>query len=338
MSQSNPDVYEQVADMIIEEDFMAGPKTPAFVRVISLQFSQAEARLALQIRTTGATLDELAKKTRIRKDALKNVLMSMADKGTVFYDSSDDPTYKVVKMAAPGLTETGLWAGIKFPYSVRLANAINELMKEWAEHKLGKLGFAFAPVWAAPNTLPKDAKPEENLLEVIKDEGHYSVSPCPCRLSQWIADPGNHCDHLLEACVHTGDQSRWTVKHGMARELTFDELAAHLEKMNKDGLVHTLNIQNSICNCCNDCCAISLSERFGPKAFLPSPFIPRVDEQTCNACDKCAEQCPTTAIAVEQFGDSVSVDIEYDKCIGCGVCITSCQKKCMWLERRPVAA
>jgi Pyruvate/2-oxoacid:ferredoxin oxidoreductase delta subunit len=124
----------------------------------------------------------------------------------------------------------------------------------------------------------------------------------------------------------------------MARELTYEELAAHLEELNKNGLVHTLNIQNSICNCCNDCCAIALSEECGPKAFAPSPFIPRIDEETCNACDKCAEQCPTKAIAVEEFGDSVSVDVEYDKCIGCGVCITACNKNCMWLERRPVAA
>jgi Pyruvate/2-oxoacid:ferredoxin oxidoreductase delta subunit len=99
-----------------------------------------------------------------------------------------------------------------------------------------------------------------------------------------------------------------------------------------------LNIQNSICNCYNDCCAIALSEERGPKAFAPSPFIPRIDEETCNACDKCAEQCPTKAIAVEEFGESVSVDVEYDKCIGCGVCITACNKSCMWLERRPVAA
>ncbi len=338
MSQKQSDVYEQVADMIIEEDAMAGPKTPAFLKVMSLQFTQAEARVALQVRTTGGTLDELAKRTRLKKENLKKVLMSMADKGTVYYDSSDDPTYSIIKMAAPGFTETGLWAGIKFPYSVQLAKAINELMKEWAEEKLAKLGFTYAPVWAAPNTLPEDAKPEENLIEVIKDEGHFSVSYCPCRLSQWVAEPGDHCDHMLEACVHTGDQSRWTVKHGMSRELTYQELVAHLEALNKNGLIHTLNIQNSICNCCNDCCAISFSEKFGPKAFAPSPFIPRVDEKPCNACDKCAERCPTKAIEVQEFGDTVSVDVEYDKCIGCGVCITACNKDCMWLERRPAAA
>ena len=37
----------------IKEDFMAGPKTRSFVQLMSLQFTEPEARLPMQIRTTG---------------------------------------------------------------------------------------------------------------------------------------------------------------------------------------------------------------------------------------------------------------------------------------------
>lgn len=336
MTDKSANVFEQVADMVIEEDPIAGPKTPAFVTLMSLQFSEAEAKLALQIRTTGGTLDELAAKTGMKKEKLQRMLLTMADKGTVFYEPGDNPTYRIIKMAAPGFIETGLWGGIKFPYSVELAKAINQVLKEWSSEKLCNLGFPFAPVWAGTTTLPADADPALNLAEAVRHEGHWSVSPCPCRLSQWITEPGNHCSHILETCIHTGDQSRWAVKHGMARELTFEELVDLLERCNKDGLVHTLNIQNCICNCCNDCCAIFHGQNRGHKVFVPSPFVPEVDAESCNACNKCVDHCPVHAISADEYEESVAVD--YETCIGCGICVTACKPDCLTLIPRPAAA
>ena len=253
---THDETYETLADMYVNEDIIGGPKTPAFLEMLSLYFTPAEAELALQIRFEGDTLNGLAEKMKIEKDTLKKKLLTMADKGTIFYDSSDDPTYKVVGMAAPGLIETGLWCNIKFPFSVQLAKFINQVLKEWSENKLCTLGMPFAPVWGGLNALPGDAVPEENIAEVIRDEGHWSVSPCPCRLSQWIVEPGNHCNSILETCIHTGELSKWAVRHGMARELTFDGVTRLLKDCNDNGLVQTLNIQNCICNCCSDCCAI----------------------------------------------------------------------------------
>jgi Pyruvate/2-oxoacid:ferredoxin oxidoreductase delta subunit len=240
-------------------------------------------------------------------------------------------------MAAPGFTETGLWGGIKYPFTVRLAKAMNQMMKDWTIEKMGSLGVPYAPVWAGINTLPADAAPSENLAEAVKHEGHWSVSPCPCRLSQWIADPGNHCDHMLDGCIHTGDLSRWAVKHGMARPLTYDELVALLEECNKDGLVSSLNIQNCICNCCNDCCAIFQGYNHGQKVFVPSPFVPQVNEESCNACNQCVDRCPVKAIeAGPEKRDPVSVN--YDTCIGCGVCVGTCKPHFMSMVRRTAIA
>lgn len=325
------DVYQQLADMIDEEDIVGIKKTPAFLKVLSLQFTLEEARLALHVHLTGTKLDEIAERSGIKKEKLKKLLNTMADKGTIFIEpGKEDPTYKVVGASAPGFTETGLWGNIKYPYTVELAKALHQVLKEWSEEKLCKLGFPFTPVWAGTLALPDDVQPSENLAEVIRDAGHWSVSPCPCRLSHWLVDPGNHCEHILETCIHTGDLSRWAVEHGMARELSYGEVVELLRECNRDGLVHTLDINSVICNCCDDCCAIFHGYKLGAPTFIPSPFIAQVNEETCNACKTCAERCPVDAIEVDDFA-SVNQDI----CLGCGVCVPTCKTKSMKLVRRP---
>lgn len=325
------EVYEQLAEMIDEEDIVGIQKTPALLKVLSLQFTPEEARLALHVHLAGAKLDEIAERSGIKKEKLKKLLNTMADKGTMFIEpGKEDPTYKVVGASAPGLTETGLWGNIKYPYTVELAKALHQVLKEWSEEKLCKLGFPFTPVWAGTLALPDDVQPSENLAEVIRDAGHWSVSPCPCRLSHWLVDPGNHCEHILETCIHTGDLSRWAVEHGMARELSYGEVVELLRECNRDGLVHTLDINSVICNCCDDCCAIFHGYKLGAPTFIPSPFIAQVNEETCNACKTCAERCPVDAIEVDDFA-SVNQDI----CLGCGVCVPTCKTKSMKLVRRP---
>jgi len=324
-------IYQKLADMIDEEDIVGMAKTPALLRLLSLQFSPDEAQLALHVHLTGGTLNEIADRSGIAKKKLKKMLDTMADKGTVYIEpGKDDPMYKVVGSAAPGLIETGLWGNIKYPFTVELGKAINQVLKEWSEEKLCKLGFPFAPVWAGMAALPDDAQPSENLAEVLKEAGHWSTSPCPCRLSHWLVDPGNHCEHILETCIHTGDLSRWAVEHGMARELTYDELVDLLKKCNEDGLVSTLNINNCVCNCCDDCCAIFHGQNLEVQVFLPSPFMAQVDTETCDACETCADRCPVGAIEVN---DHAVVDQE--KCLGCGVCVPTCTTESIKLIRRP---
>ena len=56
------DIYHKLADMIDEEDIVGMAKTPALLRLLSLQFTPEEAQLALQVHLTGGTLDEIAER------------------------------------------------------------------------------------------------------------------------------------------------------------------------------------------------------------------------------------------------------------------------------------
>lgn len=328
MAEEN--VYEQLAEMIDRQDVVGVPKTASFLRILRLQLTPEEASLALQVGLTGARLEEISQRTGIEKGKLRKMLDTMADKGTIYIEpGKEDPIYKVVGSSAPGFTETGLWGNIRFPYTVELGKALYQFLKEWSEEKLCKLGFPFAPVWAGVTALPEDATPSENLAEVIKEAGHWSVSPCPCRLAHWLATPGDHCEHILETCLHLGDLSRWAVEHRLARQLSYEEAVELLRSCNEDGLVHTLDINSVVCNCCTDCCAIFHGHKLGARVFIPSPFRAEIDGETCNLCETCAERCPVGAIKIEELA-LVNKDI----CIGCGVCVPACTTKSISLVRR----
>lgn len=338
MTDSKADVYEQVADMIIEEDNGGPTKTPAFLKLLSLQFTKEEARIALKLRTTGCKLNEIAALTGYSPEKMHKKLMAMADKGTVWYDSSSDPVYRVVKTAAPGFSETGLWGGVRYPYSIELGKALRDMAGSWATGKLAKIPVPWAPVWAAIEALPEDADASHSIAEALKKEDYWSVSSCPCRLSHWIADPGNHCEHMLESCIMTGDESRWAVKHGMARELTYEECIEVIKACNRNGLVSTLNIQNNVCNCCNDCCVIFAADAAceGHSAFVPSPYLAQGDDDKCNACGICVDRCPVHAITVDKEEKTVSVSKE--TCFGCGVCVLECKPASLQLTLREQAS
>jgi NAD-dependent dihydropyrimidine dehydrogenase PreA subunit len=209
---------------------------------------------------------------------------------------------------------------------------MHQVIEEHADGGLAKIPVAYTPVWAGMLALPEDVKPAENLAEAIKDAGHWSVSLCPCRLSRAMHTPEDPCEHMLETCIHTGELSRWAVKHGMARELTHEEVVELLKEVNEDGLVHTINLSGLICNCCENCCAIFRTYKMGRPTFIRSPFMAQSSSDICIACGTCAERCPVDAIIV----DEVAI-VDQDKCIGCGVCVPTCSEEAIKLVRRPVA-
>jgi len=168
---ADTDLYLQLIDMINKTDphVIGIPNTPAMLKVLSLQFTPEEAKLALQIGTTGGTLSELSAKTGVDKAELKKKLETMGLKGTLWIDpDKEDPTYRVVGSCAPGLVETGLFGGIRYPYDPELGKNLYQALFDWVRDRLCPLGFTFAPVFADPWALPDDALPTENVLEILR--------------------------------------------------------------------------------------------------------------------------------------------------------------------------
>ena len=136
------DVYEELAEIIDAEDVVGAAKTPALLKLLSLYYTPAEAKLAVQMRLAATKIGEIQEKSGIDKTRLKKMLYTMADKGTMYIEPGvEDPLYKLVGMAAPGISETGLWGNIRFPYTIELGKTLYTVLQEWSEERLCKLGF-----------------------------------------------------------------------------------------------------------------------------------------------------------------------------------------------------
>ena len=324
------DVYESLFDIYAQLPIGLHLAKDSMMDLMRIQFTPEEAQLAVDVGFAGGKLPELSERIGIDPERLKRKLNIMADKGTMWIDPGvENPTYRTISIGGPGLVETGGWGNIRFPHSVELLKALRRFIVDFGEKCLPSLGFPTARVWATPAALPEDAKPEENVVEMIKQAKHWGVSTCSCRLPHWISDPGNHCQYSLETCLFLGDMALWGAEHGMCRTITCQEAIDIVYKSNEEGLVHTYDPNHFICNCCSDCCVFHVGMRAtGAKLLHPSEFIAKIDEYTCGGCGLCMERCPVDAI---EPGEHPSVNL--DKCLGCGVCFPTCPTESVSLVR-----
>lgn len=313
-----------------EEDGLVTKVADSFRELLLLQFTPEEADLAVKVGFFNVRIDEIQAKTGLERKKLKTMLNTMANKGTMWVSpGSEDPEYRVIGVAGPGLVETGGWGNVRFPHSVKLMKALHRFELEFAAKCLPELRYP-VQVWTTPAALPQDADPEDNVAERIKQADYWGISTCSCRLPHWISDPGNHCKHLLETCIFLGDMARWGVEHGMCRAISYSEAVEILRRSNEDGLVHTYDPLDFICNCCTDCCVFFVClSKTGVNPLTPAPFVAQIDELTCNACGICANLCPFDAIEITAYPV-----IDAGKCMGCGVCFPVCTPKSIKLVSR----
>lgn len=67
--------------------------------------------------------------------------------------------------------------------------------------------------------------------------------------------------------------------------------------------------------------------------LAPSGYVCEVTDD-CNGCGVCAENvCSFHAISMD--GDGEKAIINFEKCMGCGVCETSCPVDALHLRREP---
>lgn len=326
------DAHDSLLEMYGQSALMNESLIESLDRLVRLQFTPEEAALAVAVGFAGMKLDEIHKRTGIGKEALEGLLRTMAQKGTMWITPGvEDPDYRTIGIAGPGLIETAGWCHRRFEDAAPLLRALREFQLDFAKSFLARVPMAAARVWAAPAALPDDADPSENVAEKIAEAGCWGVGTCSCRLPHRIAEPDDHCEHQLENCLFLGQNARWGVEHGICREITCAEALEILRQSNEDGLVHTYDPDEFICNCCADCCVLQVAKR-EPGAIVldPSEFVAEIDGETCTACSTCADRCPFEAVTVDDCGS-----VRGDLCLGCGVCVPTCETGAVSLIRRP---
>jgi MinD superfamily P-loop ATPase len=69
----------------------------------------------------------------------------------------------------------------------------------------------------------------------------------------------------------------------------------------------------------------AINEFNTPGFIAPPHFLPQFDLEKCSFCGKCAKTCPMGAITVDMQAKTHGHRVE--RCIGCGLCMLSCETK-----------
>lgn len=326
----------------------------AWREILETLFTPDEAALAAKIPVIPSSLEQIVRRVGGEKDRLRAALDAMADKGLVL-DLPDGRTGETMYMLAPpvvGFFEFSMMRLADHLPKAKLAKAFDAYWRDPSflqevTHGDTVIGRALAHESALFDDLLSEVLDWERASALVERAERVSITNCYCRHKAHHLGEG--CENPLEMCMSLGAAADHLVRHGLGREITREEGLDILVAGREAGLVHIAdNLRNDIsyiCTCCSCCCEELDSVRRDLSVVVPSGFQPRVDLQTCNGCARCLRACPVDAISLVSRR-SASVDqgdpgarpvavVDYDRCIGCGVCVGSCRHHSLRLERRP---
>jgi len=179
-------------------------------------------------------------------------------------------------------------------------------------------------------------KPYDDIEAMLDKHRRFAVGVCMCRLMDKMK-PKNPCTHPLETCIETDDYADYYIETGIGREITKEEALAILREGEKDGrIIQATNSQEgeNFCSCCAcGCGMLWLKKQFpGPAAELWSNHYSEIDYDKCIGCGKCVTRCTFGYITKDPETKKVSVD--QSACLGCGLCVSTCPTKAIVLRQK----
>ena len=187
-----------------------------------------------------------------------------------------------------------------------------------------------------------DILPFEQAKAIVEKSHKISVMDCACRTHMKIHNDGTPVnEYPINVCMAFNTTAGYCIEQGFGRELSKEEALETLSAAAKAGLVHTTqNITNKsmfICNCDRDCCVMLKGIKLfnNPNVVASSNFLPEYNIENCVFCKKCTTICPMYTIElVDEETDDKRIVINYDRCIGCGVCAYNCPKGALTMVKK----
>lgn len=347
------EIYSKIRELLSPELSLELPEHEVTNKLLRNMFPEDEAFLVANgfrkaIRPT--TARRIRKRTNLPKDEVKSILEEMVYTGKLIQYG---PFYLLLPYI-PGGFEFYFTTGRDDPERMKnVAEAHDDLFELGYPLGLSKMD---PPIYRVISTIePTTEIVEVNksvdvqhqvltyevLKEYLAEKDDFAVVACSCRTAAEMA--GHPCTRTEENfCITAGLLAKYSIKTGVGRKVSLEELMEIMRRAEEEGLVHqTINIKKNsgfICNCCPCCCGFlkSVKELDNYGAIIKSNFDPIINRDKCISCTICRDICPMDAISAngaDEKSEKENISINGDLCIGCGLCATHCPQEAIHLQK-----
>lgn len=324
------------------------PPSETLYKILALLFSEKEAALVAQLPIKPFTVKTASRIWKVDEASAEKILDGLASRAILLDSEHNGVKQYILPPPMAGFFEFSL---------MRVRNDIDQKLLSELLHQylnveedfvkdlfLGsetRLGRVFVQEGVLTNENEVQILDYERASHIIKTASHIGISMCYCRHKAQHA--GHSCDAPMDICMTFNGVADSLIRHDYARRVDSSECIELLHKAYENNLVQCgENVREGvtfICNCCGCCCeGMVAAKKFGMlHPVQTTGFIPRIIEDGCIGCGKCAKVCPIEAIemvSVSEDSKKKTAKINKDICLGCGVCARSCYKKSIILERR----
>ena len=360
--QNLEEKYRKAAGIIVRAGMVPFQVTPTLVEIVKYYLDEDDIDFIIKNFATKTTLshDEMRTSAGMADADLEKKINLLAKKGFIFNQPNTKGVmvYRLLPLIIVGVFEytfmNELPKGDKVKDFEKLAKLYHTLLGELKDLIQGNYDNLLpvfqhqppidrtVPVFTAEGgkkiniiineqiTAEEHILPSKTVGEIIDKYDDIAVGHCFCRNYTKVLGHACATGAPTEVCFTFGKSARHTIGQGFARRVTKEEAKKIMERVEEAGLVHKAfhngsNIEkeeNSICNCCKDCCDTFTLWRNGASPMINSTmYLSVIDAASCTGCGICVDRCPVDAIALNDDGIAVR---EESSCIGCGVCARFC--------------
>jgi electron transport complex protein RnfB len=329
----NDEMYQRLAKVLdtLPNGF---PSTESGVEIRLLKriFQPDEAELFCDLKLRFETPEQIAERTGRPLEVVREMLTIMWQKGQVFgVQLGGTSIYKMVPWAL-GIYE------FQLPHMDReLAEMCEEFNKVYFEQffRTSPQIMQVIPIEREIDA-QHEALPYERVSSIIGNGQSFLLNDCICKKEHGLMEKS--CTRPMDVCLAIAPVPGVFDNPRIGRNISKEEAYKLLNKCEENGLVHlTWNVKNGhffICNCCGCCCGVltSINELGVPASkVVNSYYFAEIDPEVCASCGTCAdERCQVKAI---EEGEEAYRVIK-DRCIGCGLCVTTCPSEAIHLVRK----
>jgi len=301
------------------------------IRILKKIFTPEEADLFCDLKLHPETAAQIAERTGRPLEGLEAMLTSMWRRGEIM--GANIGGVKVFKMMPwmVGICELQIdrmdaeFVDLVYRYSIHFAPSL--VMKKPEIMQV-------LPVQQAVDA-DQQALSFQEVSSIIDSARSFAVNECICNKARNLK--GRGCEKPKEICLGLSRIEGVFEDHPWGRPISREEAYAVLSRAEENALVHlSSNVQEDhlfICNCCGCCCPVLvILKKLGTAAHVNSRYCAEIDPEACTACGTCAEErCQVKAV---EAGDD-SYRVIAGKCIGCGLCVSTCPEEAIALIPKP---